>query len=179
VLGAGRLIAAALAAVLTCGVTAGCGDDPEQERDAADGGEAEATDETEPEDAGAAAVAAYEANWQNLLDAGDPPDPDAPALAEHASGDALDNFRTRLEAYAAEGIAFRGTYEHDAEAVEVTEERAVVEDCGLDQTELVVIATGEVAEDSDDERDGVVADLVLEDGAWKVTSLRENSEVCE
>jgi hypothetical protein len=50
-----------------------------------------------------------------------------------------------------------------------------VEECGLDRTELVVIATGEVAEDSDDLRDGIVAELVKEDSAWKVTSLRDDS----
>jgi hypothetical protein len=163
---------------VACALVAGCGDsadDPVTDLDEADGDGATTTEV--PED-GAAVVAAYEANWRNLIAAGDPPDPDAPGLAEHATGEALAGFRSTLASYEAEGIAFRGTYEFDARATEVTASRAVVEDCGLDQTELVVIATGEVAEDSDDVRDGIVADLVFEDDAWKVTSLRDDPEVC-
>jgi hypothetical protein len=107
--------------------------------------------------------------------AGDPPNPDAPDLADHATGKALATFRSTLAAYQSEGIAFRGTYEFDARAAEVGAHQPVVEECGLDRTELVVIATGEVAEDSDDLRDGIVAELVKEDSAWKVTSLRDDS----
>jgi hypothetical protein len=181
VLGARRAIRAALAAVVACALVAGCGDSGDDpvtdldEDDEAAVGDGAADDRLEQE---AAAVAAYEANWNNLIAAGDPPDPDSPVLAEHATGEALAGFRSTLASYEAEGIAFRGSYEFDARATEVTATRAVVEDCGLDQTELVVIATGEVAEDSDDVRDGIVADLVLEDDAWKVTSLRDDPEVC-
>jgi hypothetical protein len=178
VLGARRLVAAALTVAVVCGAAVGCGDDPEAERDPDGAGAEGATDTTGADDAGDAAVAAYEANWLNLLAAGDPPDPEAPALAEHATGEMLSHFQSTLEQYAAEGLVLRGTMEFDAEAVEVTEERAVVEDCGLDRTEVVVAATGEVANGSDDERDGVIADLVVEDGAWKVSFLREDPEVC-
>ena len=180
-LGARRLTRAALAAAVACALVAGCGDsgdDPVTELDEADGGDGDDATTAEGSEDEAAVVAAYEANWNNLIAAGDPPDPDAPALAEHATGEALAGFRSTLASYEAEGIAFRGTYEFDARATEVTATQAVVEDCGLDQTELVVIATGEVAEDSDDVRDGIVADMVLEDDAWKVTSLRDDPEVC-
>ena len=179
-LGARRLVAAALAVAVVCGAATGCGDDPEEERDpgAEGAGEGDATGTSEPDDAGAAAVAAYEANWSNLLAAADPPDPESPALDEHATGEMLAHFRDTLERYAAEGLVLRGTMEFDAEAVEVTEERAVVEDCGLDKTEVVVAATGDVANASDDEPDGTRADLVMEDGVWKVTALHEDPEVC-
>lgn len=183
-LGARRLTAALLAVAVVCGLAAcgDSGDDPVTDLDSADGdtGDDGATSTTvDPADVEADVVAAYEASWLNLLAAGDPPTADAPELAEHATGDALEGFRSTLASYAAEGIAFRGTIEFDARATQVGADTAVVEDCGLDRTELVVIATGEVAEDSDDARDGLVADLVLEDGAWKVSRLRDDPQVCE
>jgi hypothetical protein len=180
VLGAGRLNAVALAAVLCCGAVAACGDDgaddPETELDPDDAGGATDTTEADP---AAAAVEAYEANWLSIIAAGDPADPEAAELAEHATGDNLANTRSMLGQYAAEGVAIRGSYEFDARAADVTDESAVVEDCGLDQMQLVVVASGEVVQEPDGERDGLVADMVLEDGAWKVSSLRDAPEVCE
>lgn len=174
VLGARRTLAcAAVAAALV--VAAGCGDDD----DDASSSTTEASDDGGAAvDAEQAVVDAYEGYWQALIAAGDPADPEAPGLAEHATGDALATTRSFLGQLQAEGVVVRGTYEFDARAAEVGDDRAVVEDCGLDLMEAVVAATGEVVEPHDEERDGVVAELVLEDGTWKVTSVRDDEAVC-
>jgi hypothetical protein len=171
---------AAAVAGLTFGAI-GCGGDdddadPITDLDAGGGDDADATDEAA--DPAAAVVAAYEAHWQALLAAGDPPDPQSPGLAETMTGDALRSAQNFMSANQAEGLALRGTYTNDAEATNVTESSATVEDCGEDGTSLVVAATGEAIESPDETPEGVVAELVNENGAWKVTTLRYDNSVC-
>ena len=123
-------------------------------------------------------VSAYEASWNDFIRAGDPPQPDAPFLADHNTGEALTAARNLLQGYVAEGVVMRGTYEFDAEVVDSGDAAATVHDCGLNQLEAVLAATGEVVDQSDDVRDGLIASLVVEGGEWKVTSLENSDEVC-
>jgi len=51
-------------------------------------------------------------------------------------------------------------------------------DCELDQTALVVIATGERLTPPDSQRILLVADLVREEGAWKVEAYRIAGSGC-
>lgn len=160
----------------------GCSDDAEEPQTVTT--EEPITTETTPttesvDDVEAAIIKSYEASWLDYLEAGDPPDPDAEILAEHSTGSALDASRTVLGGYLAEGIVLRGTYEFDAEAIDVSEDTARVADCGLDQSALLIEANGKVVEPFDDERDGLIAEMVLEDGTWKVASLKNAPEVCE
>jgi hypothetical protein len=60
----------------------------------------------------------------------------------------------------------------------LSEDSAVIEDCALDQLEVVVRDSGRVAEGHDEERDGFVADLIVEGGLWKVISLTDDDQVC-
>jgi hypothetical protein len=123
-------------------------------------------------------LAAYEASWTDFIKAGDPPSPDAEFLADHMVGDALEVSRNLLNQLQAEGVVLRGTYQFDARVTELGDDRAVVEDCGLDQMEVVSPMSGEVVEPHDDERDGVVAELTLEGGSWKVISYADDGQVC-
>jgi hypothetical protein len=160
---------------------AGCGGDD-------DGGEAggtsstaddEATTTEDPREAlEAEVVAAYEASWTDFIKAGDPPSSDAEFLIEHLSGDALETTRDLLRQYEAEGVVVRGTYEFDATVRELGDDRAVVEDCGFDQLQLVVPGSGTVVETFDDQRDGLVAELTLEGRSWKVISYADDGQVC-
>jgi hypothetical protein len=159
----------------------GCGGDD----DGAEAGGTPATAEDEPtttEDPRQAleadVVAAYEASWNDFIEAGDPPSPDAGFLADHMAGDALEISRNLLHELHAEGVVLRGAYEFNASVTELAEDRAVVEDCGLDQMEVVSPTSGEVVEPHDDERDGIVAELTLEGGSWKVISYADDAEVC-
>ncbi len=123
-------------------------------------------------------VAAYEASWDGFIEAGDPPSPDAPALAEHLAGEALEVTRALLSQYQVEDVVLRRTFEVDAQVTEIGDDRAVVEDCALDQLEVIVPDSGMVVEGHDDERDGFVAELTLEGGSWKVISLIDDDRVC-
>jgi hypothetical protein len=161
-------------------VVAGCG--------GGDGGGEAGSETTAPGEPGtsedprerleADVVAAYEASWTDFIKAGDPPSPDAEFLTEHLAGDALDVTRNLLRQYDAEGVVLRGTFDVDAVVTEVSADRAVIEDCALDQLEVVVADSGRVAEGHDDERDGFVAELIVEGGLWKVISLIDDDQVC-
>jgi hypothetical protein len=161
-------------------VVAGCG--------GGDGGGEGGSETTAPDEPGtsedpresleADVVAAYEASWTDFIKAGDPPSPDAEFLADHMAGDALEVSRNLLNQLQAEGVVLRGTYQFDARVTELGDDRAVVEDCGLDQMEVVSPSSGEVVEPHDDERDGVVAELTLEGGSWKVISYADDGQVC-
>jgi hypothetical protein len=139
----------------------------------------EATTTEDPREAlEAEVVAAYEASWTDFIEAGDPPSPDAEFLGDHMSGDALKVTRDALRRYEAEGVVLRGTFEVDAMVRELGDDRAVVDDCGLDLLELVIPSSGAVAEGHDDQRDGFVAELTLDGGSWKVITLTDEDEVC-
>jgi hypothetical protein len=163
-------------------VVAGCGGDDGGggSDESADATAADGTATTEDPQASLEAdvVAAYEASWTDFIRAGDPPSPDADFLADHMGGEALTVTRNLLRQYHAEGVVLRGTFTVDAAVTELSEERAVIEDCGLDELEVVVPDSGRVAEGHDDERDGFVAELIMEGGLWKVTSLTDDDQVC-
>jgi hypothetical protein len=168
-----RVVAAGAVAVAALVLAGACGDDDSGEpvTDLGDG----TTTTVSPEDQ---IVAAYEASWNDFIRAGDPPQPDAPFLADHNTGAALTAARNLLQGYVSEGVAMRGTYDFDAEVVESADTTATVHDCGLNQLQVVRPDTGEVLDQSDDVRDGLVAAMVLEGGDWKVTSLENSEEVC-
>jgi hypothetical protein len=182
VLGGRRTLATLVAsAVVTALAVGACGgdDDSAEPVEDLDAGGGQSTDTTADVTADeAAVVAAYEAHWQALLAAGDPPDPQSAGLVETMTGDALRSAQNFMSTNAAEGLALRGTYTHDAEATTVTDTTASVEDCGEDGTSLVVASTGEAVESPDETPEGVEAELVKENGAWKVSTLRYDETVC-
>lgn len=163
-------------------VVAGCGGDDDGGSEELAGASATEDGTTTTEDPREAleveVVAAYEASWTDFIKAGDPPSPDAEFLVEHLSGEALETTRDLLRQYEAEGVVVRGNYEFDATVRELGDDRAVVEDCGFDQLQLVVPGSGTVVETFDDQRDGLVAELTLEGRSWKVISYADNGQVC-
>jgi hypothetical protein len=163
-------------------VVAGCGGDDDGGSEELAGASATDDETTTMEDPREAVevevVAAYEASWTDFIKAGDPPSPDAEFLVEHLSGEALEVSRNLLHELQAEGVVLRGTYEFDVRVTELAEDTAAVEDCGLDQMEVISPTSGEVVEAHDDQRDGIVAELTLEGGSWKVISYKDDNQVC-
>lgn len=168
-----RVVAAGAVMVAALVLAGACGDDDDAGPVTDLGDRTTTTLSTEDQ-----IVAAYEASWNDFIKAGDPPQPDAEFLADHNTGDALTAARNLLQGYVSEGVAMRGTYEFDAKVVDSADTTATVHDCGLNQLQVVRPDTGEVLDQSDDVRDGLVAAMVLEGGDWKVTSLQNSQEVC-
>jgi hypothetical protein len=169
-------VAVALSALALLGASCGGDDGEDSGSGSAEAGDGPTT--TTQESVEEEIVDAYEQSWRDFIRAGNPPDPDADFLTDHNTGDALTTSRNMLNEFVAEGVVLRGTYEFDAEVVELGDGTATVEDCGLNQLEEVLAESGEVVEPFDDQRDGIVADLVLEEDAWKVTNLADTEEAC-
>ena len=121
-----------------------------------------------------AVLDAYLASWAAKTESNDPPDPDAPALAETHTGPALAQAVDNRRAYQITGRVGRypegSISEHRAEVMSVLGEEATVRDCSIDDGQVIVDATGEVVNDL------VVTALfegtmVLENDRWKLSSL--------
>lgn len=115
-------------------------------------------------------VAAYLGFWDAVFAAGNPPDPDNPALAEFATGFQLERSRAVAAEDHAGGIGTRQgepPTRHDPRVVRVTEGEAVVVDCWLDTDVLYRIETGERVDDRQVWTRGEFH-LVVVEGSWKV-----------
>lgn len=137
------------------------------------------TTTTDPADVEAEVIEAYEAAWEDFFRAGDPPDPDAPFLADHRTGENLTSTRNGLAGFRSEGVVATGSFETGIVSVSVDGDTASIEDCGLDLTELRSAATGAVVAAPPGERDGLDVELVREEGAWKVQRLLRSPRVCD
>ncbi len=120
-------------------------------------------------------LAAYLASWEAWDAASDPADPDHPALAETHSGPALTAAAEQLEAWKATGRVVKypdnSITEYRPEVASLDGDEALVRDCNIDDTQIVIAATGEIVNDQ------VVstlaeASMVMEDGRWKLRSLK-------
>lgn len=118
---------------------------------------------------------AYLANWKAWDTATDPANPDFPGLAETRTGPALEAAVDQISAW-----KFTGRVAHDPansisrnrpEVVSVDGEKALVRDCSVDDGLVVIAATGEVVNDIV-ETALFEASMVIEDGRWKVQSLK-------
>jgi hypothetical protein len=122
-----------------------------------------------------AVLDAYLAGWKAKHVSNDPPDPEFPALAETHTGPALDQAVENRQAFQVTGRVGRfpedSIAERRAEVVSVGAEEAVVRDCSVDDSQIVIAATGEAVND-------LVAtvlfegSMVVEDGQWKLRSLK-------
>lgn len=124
-------------------------------------------------------LAAYRGFWDAYLEAGDPMDPAHPALERYASGASLARVRESFAEHFSNGEVIRGSVELSPEVEQLDGETATVRDCYLDRTHLFDTATGEQVDPPGDATFEVVATLVLEDGAWKVSTLDKVADGCE
>lgn len=172
------------ALILSAGALVACGGDDDDA--AADGDDtttttADSTTTTEPDvtDDEEAILAAYDAQWADFIRASDPPDPTADYLADHMTGKVLSTTIGEIEKFAAEGVGLRGEFDTRAEVIEMTDDTAVVAECGFDRTETYRLSTGEVISGFDEEPDTLTANMVLDDGTWKIDTFGSEQPECE
>lgn len=132
-----------------------------------------APEEPEPTgepDAAAAALDAVHDYWDAVVAAGDPPDPDHPALAEHLTGPALEHSRGVLEGHRADGNRVRDPsgVTPMGVLVDVVDERsATAWHCLVDDAVVIDVASGDVVEDEVRAMD-VRLSLVHDGERWRV-----------
>lgn len=103
------------------------------------------------------------------------PNPDDPALRDFATGRQLDAVVAETQSNLDSGVAFeRAAEPHNIQRVTVVEidgDRAVVQECVVDDGLVVSRDTGEVADDSVSTHN-VQAEMLRVDGVWKVSEAR-------
>ncbi len=119
-------------------------------------------------------VGRYEEFWTVRFRANEAPvNPDAPTLAEYATGAQLDNVRGETQQRLDDGLALRAPDEsvtdHRVRVVSVTGDSAQLQDCFVNDGVVYRVATGEVVDDAIVTRN-VTASMVLVDGVWKLES---------
>ncbi len=117
-------------------------------------------------------LAAYQAYWDTYVAANQsPPTADYPDLARYATGEALRTVTESTSRFRAAGQVFRSPpdsiVEHRTSVLEITGDTAKVRDCYIDDGWTETLATGERQGEGVGTR-LIVADMVREDGSWKV-----------
>jgi hypothetical protein len=167
-----------VASVLVVGlvVAAGCGDDDDDAVGDLGSGDDSPTTTVDEE---AVVLEAYYAGWEAFDEAsGNPVNPDHPALAETMVDPALSAAQNSLRQMSETGEYFDGPpIEHSATVTELSETRAVIEDCVVDASARYA-ADGSVLAPGDPAPDQYEAVMVNEDGTWKRQEL-EIGDPCE
>ena len=126
-------------------------------------------------DLSAAVLARYQEFWQVWLRANNPPNPDYPDLDRYYTGRQLDGARTTILDRQMSGQVVSlppgSKYAHHASVtVYPNGASANVIDCAIDDSVVIVEATGAVV-NSELVAQLINAEMVLIDGAWKVSAV--------
>jgi hypothetical protein len=121
-------------------------------------------------------VARYEGYWDARFAANRPPNPDDAALREYATGEQLDHVIAETQDNLEAGVEFRRAGDpadfREVSVVSVDGDRAVVQECVVNDNLVVRIGTGEVV-------DGSVAtynvrgDMQRVDGEWRLAAANQ------
>jgi hypothetical protein len=185
-----RVLAAFVGALLV--VTAACGGDDgteandddtesenaatsEQEPESSTGDESTTTAPLSPEDE---VIRDYEAASAAFSAAANPPNPDAPELAEHFTGSSLTRYQTTLRSLQEAGATAENSVEHRVLNVTIVGETAQVQDCFVDTTEQFSATTGESLGGASTTTMHVDVELQRVDGVWKVAERTERNDPC-
>ena len=136
-----------------------------------------ATPSSAPPEA-AAVESGYRAFWDAYLAAADPMNPTNPVLAAHATGDELQQVQAAFAQHFANGEVIRGRLDLAPHVQSVDGSAATVTDCYGDSTHVFDATTGQQKDPQGDNHFQITAHLVLDGGAWKVSSISKEGEGC-
>jgi hypothetical protein len=144
------------------------GNDP-QASDTPDAG----SDDAENLSPEAEVEAAYLAYWDMVNRLSAAPNPEDPDIVDHAAGKALLELVDGLATLVERGHVIRTgpAYAHSVESVEVEGERAVLQDCVIDDSTIEDEGTGEVVGGGESTSGVLRVTLVLDGGSWKVEDI--------
>ena len=115
----------------------------------------------------------YGAYWDAFVAASDPPDPDSPVLAEHATGEELDKAQTLLAAQLQFGEVARGTVEVNPTVVEITGDEATIADCWTPRMRLFDAKSGDLKSAPPVSGHQLSVELKLDGDVWKVSLITD------
>jgi hypothetical protein len=121
-------------------------------------------------------VARYEGYWDARFAANSPPNPDDPGLREYATGDQLDHVIEETQANLDAGVEFRRPEDptdfQEVRVVSVDGDRAVVQECVVNDTLVVRSDSDEVLNDSVATYN-VRGDMRGVDGEWRLAGASQ------
>jgi hypothetical protein len=188
-----RLVAVAACGVLVASACSGDDDSPPDDasnRTTTTGDQDETTSTTQAASSSTATTAAgeefdsvadeivarYEGYWDARFAANSPPNPDDAALREYATGEQLDHVIAETQDNLNAGVEFRRADEpadfREVSVISVDGDRAVVQECVVNDNLVVRTGTGEVV-------DGGVAtynvrgDMQRVDGEWRLAAANQ------
>jgi hypothetical protein len=169
-----RVVAVALAAIVAVSCSSG------SRKSAGPTSKTGAPPTTSNSSAAATAVLdGYRGYWTAYTHAGDPMNPEDPALREHATGPALTILVGAFVALKSAGKVIRGQFDLAPRVITVDGETASVHDCYDDSSAGVYDATTGAREDKPSgQRHLVTATMRLDHGAWKVERLADEGLGC-
>lgn len=115
----------------------------------------------------AAVLEAHAKYLQAIIDSGDPPDPNHPGLLRWATGDALLAWQERRRNQQLEGQFVAGSISSRPSVVDLSDDRAVVEDCLLDRAP-VYTRSGQIVEPAPLKRFLVRTTIMRGNVGWQV-----------
>lgn len=166
----------AIAVCLICVIAACSGDG--HDLTAPDDNASDAVTSTTMDPRSPAVLEAYMAYWTAFLAAADPPVPESEQLAQHATGDELEEARSAIAALQGAGDVLRGRYEHSASVASIEDGAAIVADCLAPRTTTLDAATGDVIVGESGGSGLVTVRMTLEGDAWKVASIDDGEGAC-
>src|SRR5262245_19274702 len=126
-----------------------------------------------------AVLAAYQAHWQDVVEAGKTADYDSPLLERHATGQQLRTSRLLLFNAHRAGHVLRGTVKTNAEVMAINGAKATVRDC-IDGSQWYEVdsKTGKRIPNTSPAPDLYTAALVRSNGTWKVSDAVVKANQC-
>jgi hypothetical protein len=127
-------------------------------------------------DPAAEIVARYNLFWAARFDANQvPPNPDAPALADYATGQQLEQVRAETRRNLQDRVAVRhaanSIRRSSAKVIDLGADEATVQECVVDDDVVYRYSTGEVV-NSEVATHSVEGAMQRVDGVWKLASAR-------
>jgi hypothetical protein len=126
----------------------------------------------------AVVIRAYEAYWDDVLNASNPPMPKSSVLGHHATGTALAQARQVLVAEAKLGQAVRGSYKHDTQILAMTGPKATLADCLTVRASVYKIKSNKIAIRAPRAPVPIKVEMTVVGKAWKVSRISSATRTC-
>jgi hypothetical protein len=124
-------------------------------------------------------LAAYQEFWQVWLRANNPPNPNYPDLAKVATGLELGTVRTAIQKSVDEGtfttLPTGSHYRHQAEVKQINGNEASVQDCAIDDSQIIQTVSGAIV-NGDVVTQLLVSSVVRSNAVWQVTNVQEQAK---
>jgi hypothetical protein len=120
----------------------------------------------------------YQAATEALSAAFNPPNPQHPDLLRYWTGDALAFYQSRINQLQANNVGAENTIETHPVVRSVTGDAAVLDDCIVDSTQLINLATNEPVGDPGNTTQGLDVEMQRGADVWQISVRTAREDPC-